>query len=45
VVHSVCTSVVIAVHSKEDSVPGEELFQVSGFSVTSVWPGHCNHVL
>jgi predicted nucleic acid-binding protein len=45
VVYFVDPSVVIAIHSKDVFVLSEELFQLSGFSVTEVRLGRCNHVL
>jgi hypothetical protein len=45
IVQSVGLSLVIALHIKDVSILGEELFQHSGFSITQVWPGWCHHVL
>jgi hypothetical protein len=42
VVHFVGPPVVIALHSNGDTVLGEELVQLLGFSVTQVWPRRCN---
>lgn len=45
VIHSVVPFVLIVVHSKDISVLVEELFQLSAFSFTQIWPNRCNHVL
>jgi hypothetical protein len=42
---SVGPSVVILLYSKDVYILGNELFQLTAFSGTQVWPGCCNHVL
>jgi hypothetical protein len=38
VVHTIGPPIIIAVHSRDVTILGEELFQLLGFSVTQIWP-------